>query len=117
MHAIVEWLYELLYPVEFIPGGRWLGQCEVASDGSASEQENTMSFDWAISLLDSKTLATHSGPVFGHASLCQAKGYSLLSVTCFLYHLQSCTQRTPACNGYIYKDNKGVVTRTNNQTE
>eukprot|EP00957_Ditylum_brightwellii_P210622 15365186-Ditylum_brightwellii.AAC.2 len=41
----------------------------VASNGSASEQENTLSFGWVISLLDSTTLATHSGPAFGHTSL------------------------------------------------
>eukprot|EP00957_Ditylum_brightwellii_P205080 15342180-Ditylum_brightwellii.AAC.1 len=40
----------------------------VASDGSACEQENTMSFGWVISLLDSTALATHSGPAFGHMS-------------------------------------------------
>eukprot|EP00957_Ditylum_brightwellii_P000222 17396-Ditylum_brightwellii.AAC.1 len=68
----------------------------VASDGSESEQESTMSFGWVISLLDSTTLAVYSSPVFGQASLFQAEGYGLLSVTHFLYHLQIYTQLTPA---------------------
>eukprot|EP00957_Ditylum_brightwellii_P182807 13924399-Ditylum_brightwellii.AAC.1 len=38
----------------------------VASDGLASKQKNTMPFGWVISLLDSMTLATHTGPAFGH---------------------------------------------------
>eukprot|EP00957_Ditylum_brightwellii_P108046 8243046-Ditylum_brightwellii.AAC.1 len=88
-----------------------------AIDGSTSKQDNTMSFGWAISLLDSTTLATHSGPAFGHASFFQAEGYGLLSVVCFLYHLQSYTQLSLAHNICIYIDNKGVVTRTNNQIE
>eukprot|EP00957_Ditylum_brightwellii_P036949 2796870-Ditylum_brightwellii.AAC.1 len=89
----------------------------IASDGSASKQENTMSFGWVLSLLNSKTFATHSGPAFGHIPLFQAEGYGLLSVTCFLYHHQSYTQLALACNICIYTDNKGVVTRTNNQAE
>eukprot|EP00957_Ditylum_brightwellii_P205536 15344294-Ditylum_brightwellii.AAC.1 len=89
----------------------------VASDGSASEEENTLSFGWVISLLDSTTLATHSGPAFGQASLLQAEGYGLLSVTHFLYQLQIYTQLTPACNVCIYTDNKEVVTGTNNQIQ
>eukprot|EP00957_Ditylum_brightwellii_P019230 1449538-Ditylum_brightwellii.AAC.1 len=76
-----------------------------------------MSFGWVISLLDSTTLATHSGPAFGQASSFQAEGYGLISVTCFLYNLQIYTQLTPACNVCIYIDNKGVVTRTNDQIE
>eukprot|EP00957_Ditylum_brightwellii_P054046 4094032-Ditylum_brightwellii.AAC.1 len=59
----------------------------VASDGSASEQENTMSFGWVISLLDLMTLATHSGPAFEHAS------------------------------SFCAEDNKGVITRATNQIE
>eukprot|EP00957_Ditylum_brightwellii_P109684 8366615-Ditylum_brightwellii.AAC.1 len=74
-----------------------------------------MSFGWVMSLLDSTTLATHSGPAFGHASSFKAKGYGLLSVACFLYHLQRYTQLTLACNICIYIYNKGVVARTNNQ--
>eukprot|EP00957_Ditylum_brightwellii_P109540 8354198-Ditylum_brightwellii.AAC.1 len=63
------------------------------------------------------TFATHQGPEFGHMSSFQAEGYGLLSDTSFLYHLQSSTQFTPACNICTYIDNKGVVTRTNNQIE
>eukprot|EP00957_Ditylum_brightwellii_P026042 1968962-Ditylum_brightwellii.AAC.1 len=76
-----------------------------------------MSFGWVISLLDSTILATYSGPAYGHASLFSAEGYSLLSVTRFLYQLQRYTQLTLAYNGSIYIDNKGVVTRATNQIE
>eukprot|EP00957_Ditylum_brightwellii_P141273 10763742-Ditylum_brightwellii.AAC.1 len=88
-----------------------------ASDRSASKQENTMSFGWVVSPLNSMILATHSGPVFGHASLFCAEGYSLLLVTCFLYHLQRYTQLTLPCNISIYIDNKGAVTRATSQIE
>eukprot|EP00957_Ditylum_brightwellii_P160943 12253427-Ditylum_brightwellii.AAC.1 len=89
----------------------------VASDGLASEQENTMSFGWVTSILDSTTLATHSGPAFGQAPSFQAKGYGILSFFHYLSPPQIYTQLTPACNVCIYIDNKGVVTKTNNQIE
>eukprot|EP00957_Ditylum_brightwellii_P138643 10567318-Ditylum_brightwellii.AAC.1 len=63
----------------------------VASDGSASEQENTMPFGWVTNLLDSTILATHSGPRY--------------------------TQLTLACNVSIYIDNKGIVTWVTDQIE
>eukprot|EP00957_Ditylum_brightwellii_P107778 8222493-Ditylum_brightwellii.AAC.1 len=82
----------------------------IASDGSKSEQENTMSSGWIISLLDTTTLATHSSPMYRHASLFCAEGYGLLSVSSFLHHLQMHTQLIPAYNIRIYIDNEGVVT-------
>eukprot|EP00957_Ditylum_brightwellii_P087727 6680444-Ditylum_brightwellii.AAC.1 len=89
----------------------------VVSDGSISEQENTMSFGWVISPLNLITLTTYSGPAYGHMSLFCAEGYSLLLITHFLYHLQRCTQLTLACNACINIDNKGVVIRETNQIE
>eukprot|EP00957_Ditylum_brightwellii_P013552 1021867-Ditylum_brightwellii.AAC.1 len=85
------------------------------SDGSASKEENTMSFGWVISLLDSTILATHSGSAYGYVSLFHAEVYSFLLATHFLYHLQRYAQLTFACNIYFYIDNKGVVTRATNQ--
>eukprot|EP00957_Ditylum_brightwellii_P092558 7048445-Ditylum_brightwellii.AAC.1 len=53
----------------------------IASNGSASEQDDTVSFGWKISLLDATTLATHSDPAFGQALLFCTEGYGLLSVS------------------------------------
>eukprot|EP00957_Ditylum_brightwellii_P137117 10454949-Ditylum_brightwellii.AAC.1 len=74
-----------------------------------------MSFVWIISLLDTATLATHSGPLYGHLTLFCAEGCGLLSVSHFLHHLQIYTHLIPACNIRIYIDNKGVVSWVNNQ--
>eukprot|EP00957_Ditylum_brightwellii_P060346 4582533-Ditylum_brightwellii.AAC.1 len=76
-----------------------------------------MPFGWVMGLPDATTLITHSGAAFGHMSLFHAEGYRLMSVSCFLHHLHTYTQLTSACNTQIYIDNKGVVTRANNQIE
>eukprot|EP00957_Ditylum_brightwellii_P183604 13984855-Ditylum_brightwellii.AAC.1 len=79
--TIQEWEQMLLKNVKYFEPVHYIAQLMtrptttifIASDGSASEQDDTMPLGWKISLLDAIILATHFVPAFGHALLFYAK--------------------------------------------
>eukprot|EP00957_Ditylum_brightwellii_P116220 8864845-Ditylum_brightwellii.AAC.1 len=79
----------------------------IASNGSLSEEDNTISYGWIMANADEEILANHVGPVYGKATSFQAERYSLLSIVHFMQPIQ--------CMLNFYADNEGVVVRTKYQ--
>eukprot|EP00957_Ditylum_brightwellii_P001457 113682-Ditylum_brightwellii.AAC.1 len=85
----------------------------VVTNGSAGEID--MSFGWKICKSNGEIIEKHVGPAFGQASSFQAKGYGVLSALSFFRRAMEYMASTKPLKGQIYLDNKGVITRIQQQ--
>eukprot|EP00957_Ditylum_brightwellii_P193256 14714830-Ditylum_brightwellii.AAC.1 len=82
----------------------------VVTNGSAGGTD--MSFGWKICTSNGNIIAEHTAPAFGQASSFQAGVLSALSFFCRAMEYTAST-KTLTCQTYL--DNKGVITRIQQQ--
>eukprot|EP00957_Ditylum_brightwellii_P063609 4828505-Ditylum_brightwellii.AAC.1 len=85
----------------------------VVTNGSVEEID--MLFGWKTCTSNGDIIAEHVGPAFGQASFFQVKGYGVLSALSFFCHAMEYTASTKTLTDQIYLDNRGVITRIQQQ--
>eukprot|EP00957_Ditylum_brightwellii_P006749 512211-Ditylum_brightwellii.AAC.1 len=74
-----------------------------------------MTFGWIIVNNNEEILAEHAGSVISQATSFRAKGYGLLSVARFPFHISKYTNQKIRCDINMYIDNEEVVKRIKDQ--